>query len=69
LASHLGLVVTQQQLIEDVWGATSSENVQYLRALMRLLRKKIEPDTNQPRLLITESGVGYRLERHKEEMP
>jgi two-component system KDP operon response regulator KdpE len=66
LASHLGLVVTHQQLTEEVWGKPSTEHMQYLRALMRLLRKKIEPDPNQPRFLITESGVGYRLERHKE---
>jgi two-component system, OmpR family, KDP operon response regulator KdpE len=66
LASRLGLVVTHQQLIKEIWGKTSSENMQYLRALMRLLRKKIEPDPNQPRFLITESGVGYRLERHEE---
>jgi len=70
LSSHLGLVVTHQQLIKDIWaGKTSSENMQYLRALMRLLRRKIEPDPNQPRFLITESGVGYRLERHEERTP
>jgi two-component system KDP operon response regulator KdpE len=69
LTSHLGLVVTHQQLIKDIWGKTSSENMQYLRALMRLLRRKIEPDPNQPRFLMTESGVGYRLERHEERVP
>jgi two-component system KDP operon response regulator KdpE len=69
LASHLGLVVMHQQLIEEIWGKKSSENLQYLRALMRLLRKKIEPDPNQPIFLITESGVGYRLEKHEAEIP
>ena len=69
LSSHLGLVVTHQQLIKEIWGKTSSENLQYLRVLMRQLRHKIEPDSDQPRFLITESGVGYRLERHEERTP
>jgi two-component system, OmpR family, KDP operon response regulator KdpE len=68
LASHLGLVVTHQQLIKEIWGKTSSDDLQYLRTLMRYVRQKIEPDPAQPKFLITESGVGYRLERHKEEM-
>jgi two-component system KDP operon response regulator KdpE len=65
LASHLGLVVTHQQLIKEVWGRALGDNVQYLRMLVRKLRQKIEVDPNQPKFLITESGVGYRLERHK----
>jgi two-component system KDP operon response regulator KdpE len=69
LAAHLGLVVTHEQLFKEVWGKKSNESMQYLRSLMRLLRQKIEPDPTQPKFLITESGVGYRLERHKEEMP
>jgi two-component system, OmpR family, KDP operon response regulator KdpE len=69
MAAHLGLVVTHEQLFKEVWGKTSNDNLQYLRALMRHVRQKIEPDPHQPKFLITESGVGYRLERHKEEMP
>jgi two-component system KDP operon response regulator KdpE len=65
LASHIGLVVTHQQLINEIWGTALAENVQYLRMLVRKLRQKIEADPNQPRYLITETGVGYRLERHK----
>jgi two-component system, OmpR family, KDP operon response regulator KdpE len=65
LASHLGLVVTHQQLIKEVWGRALGDNVQYLRMLVRKLRQKIELDPNQPKFLITESGVGYRLVRHK----
>jgi two-component system KDP operon response regulator KdpE len=68
LAAHLGLVVTHEQLFKEVWGKTSNDNLQYLRALMRHVRQKIEPDPHQPKFLLTESGVGYRLERHKEEM-
>src|SRR5580692_5342000 len=63
LASHLGLVVTHNQLIKDIWGNTSADNVQYLRMLVRKLRQKLEADPSQPKLLISESGVGYRLER------
>jgi two-component system, OmpR family, KDP operon response regulator KdpE len=65
LASHLGLVITHNQLMKDIWGDTSLENVQYLRSLVRKLRQKIEADPSQPKLLISESGVGYRLERHR----
>jgi two-component system KDP operon response regulator KdpE len=67
LASHLGLVVTHQQLIKDIWGRSQGDNVQYLRMLVRKLRQKIEVDSNQPKFLMTESGVGYRLERIKQE--
>ena len=65
LASHLGLVVTHQQLIKEIWGRATGDNVQYLRMLVRKLRQKVERDPNQPKYLMTESGVGYRLERHK----
>jgi two-component system, OmpR family, KDP operon response regulator KdpE len=63
LASHLGLVMTHNQLIKDIWGSTSPDNVQYLRTLVRKLRQKLEVDPSQPKLLVSESGVGYRLER------
>lgn len=52
-----------------VWGKPMGESLQHLRALMRLLRRKIEPDPHRPTFLMTESGVGYRLEKHKEAMP
>lgn len=61
LASHAGLVVTHQQLLREIWGK-QSVNIQYLRILMRKLRQKIEPDPSQPRIIATESGVGYRLD-------
>jgi two-component system, OmpR family, KDP operon response regulator KdpE len=62
LASHVGLVVTHDQLIKDMWGDSEPENVtQYLRTLVRNLRKKLEPDPSQPKLLISEFGIGYRL--------
>jgi two-component system KDP operon response regulator KdpE len=61
LASHLGLVVTHNQLIKDLWDNASPDNIQYLRTLMRQLRQKLEANPSQPKLLISESGVGYRL--------
>jgi two-component system, OmpR family, KDP operon response regulator KdpE len=56
-------------LFNEIWGKTSPYHLQYLRALMRQVRQKIESDPTQPKFLITESGVGYRLERHKEDIP
>jgi two-component system KDP operon response regulator KdpE len=61
LAGNAGKVITHQQLLREVWGPAHVEDVQYLRVLMRQLRRKIEPDDTDPRLLMTEQGVGYRL--------
>jgi two-component system, OmpR family, KDP operon response regulator KdpE len=63
LASHLGLVITHNQLMNDIWAKPSPNKVQYLRTLVRQLRLKLEVDPSQPKLLISESSVGYRLER------
>ncbi len=62
LATHAGLVVTHQQLIREIWGGHAG-NIQYLRILVRKLRHKIETDATQPRLIVSESGVGYRLDQ------
>jgi len=62
LATHVGLVVTHDQLLKEIWSGQQRENIQYLRILVRKLRQKIETDPNRPRLLVTESGVGYRLQ-------
>jgi two-component system, OmpR family, KDP operon response regulator KdpE len=61
LASHLGLVITHNQLIKNLWGNASPDNIQYLRTLVRQLRQKLEVNPGQPKLLVSESGVGYRL--------
>jgi two-component system KDP operon response regulator KdpE len=66
LATHVGLVVTHDQLLKEIWTGNQRDNIQYLRILVRKLRQKIEADPNQPRLLVTESGVGYRLENRME---
>jgi two-component system KDP operon response regulator KdpE len=62
LATHVGLVVTHQHLLKEIWGSNQMHNIQYLRILVRKLRQKIEVDPNDPKVLLTESGVGYRLE-------
>jgi len=69
LAMHVGLVVTHDQLLKDIWNGNQRDNIQYLRILVRKLRQKIEADPNQPRLLVTESGVGYRLQNRLDAAP
>jgi two-component system KDP operon response regulator KdpE len=61
LAKHLGLVVTHRQLLTEVWGPTHADQTPYLRIYMKQLRDKLEDDPVQPRYLLTETGVGYRL--------
>ena len=68
LATHVGLVVTHDQLLKDIWSGNQRDNIQYLRILVRKLRQKIESDPNRPRLLMTESGVGYRLQSRFEDL-
>jgi len=67
LAMHVGLVVTHDQLLKEIWSGNQRDNIQYLRILVRKLRQKIETDPNHPRLLVTESGVGYRLQARLED--
>lgn len=62
LATHVGLVVTHQQLIRDIWGGHAGD-IRYLRILVRKLRHKVEADPAQPLLILNESGVGYRLDQ------
>jgi two-component system KDP operon response regulator KdpE len=61
LAKHLGMVVTHRQLLREVWGPSHVEHTHYLRIYMKQLREKLEADPVQPRHLLTETGVGYRL--------
>ena len=69
LALHVGLVVTHDELLKEIWSGNERDNIQYLRILVRKLRQKIEADPNQPRLLVTESGVGYRLQNRLDVEP
>jgi len=61
LVRHAGQVVTHRQLLADVWGPEFTEHTHYLRLYMGQLRAKLETDPAQPRFLMTEPGVGYRL--------
>jgi two-component system, OmpR family, KDP operon response regulator KdpE len=62
LAKHAGKVLTHRQLLLEVWGPESTDQSQYLRVYMGQLRHKIEKDPARPRYILTEVGVGYRLQ-------
>lgn len=61
LLKYSGKVVTQRQLLNEVWGPQHIEQAQYLRIYMGQLRRKLERDPARPQYLLTEPGVGYRL--------
>lgn len=61
LADHPGRVMTHESLLEQVWGPAHRQDLDYLRVAVRALRRKLEHDPGQPRLVINEPGVGYRL--------
>lgn len=59
---HSGKTLTHRQLFSAVWAASSGDPQAYLRVYVANLRRKLEPDAVRPRLIITEPGVGYRIE-------
>ncbi|ACO78638.1 Response regulator KdpE [Azotobacter vinelandii CA] len=61
LARHPGRIVTQQQLLRDIWGPTHVEDSHYLRVVVGHLRQKLGDDPADPRFIVTEAGIGYRL--------
>jgi two-component system, OmpR family, KDP operon response regulator KdpE len=61
LVQHAGRVLTHRQILRDVWGVPYETETHLLRVNMSNLRRKIEPDPNQPHYIVTEPGVGYRL--------
>ncbi len=61
LVRHAGKLVTQRQLLRDVWGPSYGDESNYLRVHMAHLRRKLEPDRSHPRYFITEPGMGYRF--------
>jgi two-component system KDP operon response regulator KdpE len=61
LAKANGKVITHRQLLMAIWGPERVERVEYLRVFVQQLRRKLEQDASVPRLILTESGVGYRL--------
>jgi two-component system KDP operon response regulator KdpE len=62
LVRNPGRLVTQRQLLQDVWGPQYEHETNYLRVHLAAIRRKLEPDPGQPRYFITESGIGYRFE-------
>ncbi len=62
LAMNVGKVVTHRALLRAVWGPAYEEEAHYLRVFVGQLRRKIEPDPSRPRYLLTEPGIGYRLQ-------
>jgi two-component system, OmpR family, KDP operon response regulator KdpE len=62
LVMHAGKVLTHRHLLREVWGPAQSEEMQYLRVFIRGLRQKLEPDPTRPTHILTELGVGYRLQ-------
>ena len=62
LADHPGRLVTHRQLLQEVWGPGYEDETHYLRVHFAHVRAKIEPDPSNPRYVITEPGIGYRLQ-------
>jgi two-component system KDP operon response regulator KdpE len=63
LVRNAGRLVSQQQLLREVWGPSYANETGYLRVYLAQLRRKLEKDPSRPRHLITEPGMGYRFER------
>ncbi len=62
LVAHAGKVLTHKFILREVWGPAHVEDVQYLRVYVRQLRDKLGDDPTRPRYILTETGVGYRLQ-------
>jgi two-component system KDP operon response regulator KdpE len=62
LVRNPGRLVSQRQLLQEVWGPSYSDQTHYLRVFMAQIRRKLEPDPAKPRYFITEPGMGYRFE-------
>lgn len=61
LVKSAGKVVTQRQLLREIWGPNFVEHSHYLRIYISQLRQKIEEDPKAPKLIMTDAGIGYRL--------
>ena len=62
LARNRGRLITQKQLLQDVWGPAYGSESNYLRVYIAQLRRKLEPEPSRPRYLLTEPGMGYRFQ-------
>ena len=61
LVRNAGRLVSQRQLLQDVWGPQYGEETNYLRVHMAHIRRKLEPEPSRPRYFVTEPGMGYRF--------
>jgi two-component system KDP operon response regulator KdpE len=61
LARNAGKVMTHRQILQTVWGPEYGDEADYVWTYVRRIRRKLEPDPEQPRYLLTEAGVGYRM--------
>jgi two-component system KDP operon response regulator KdpE len=66
LVRHAGKLLTHRMLLRTVWGPASEEDTPTLRVFITQLRRKIEPDPARPTIILTEPGVGYRLQLDEE---
>lgn len=64
MACHADHVLTHKQILKEVWGPAHTDDTAYLRVYVNQLRQKLEVDPGDPRLIVTEPGVGYRLKRN-----
>jgi two-component system KDP operon response regulator KdpE len=62
LVRHPGKLVSQRQLLQEVWGPQYESETNYLRLFLAQIRRKLEPNPAQPRYFVTEPGMGYRFE-------
>ena len=62
LARHAGKVVTHRQILTAVWGPAHAEDLQYLRVFVGQLRQKLKASPDAPEFIVTEPGIGYRLQ-------
>ena len=62
MVRNAGRLVSQRELLEQVWGPTYGEQTHYLRIFMAQIRRKLEPEPSRPRYFLTEPGMGYRFE-------
>lgn len=62
---HVDHVLTHRHILKEVWGPAHVEDTAYLRVYVNQLRQKLEDDPSQPRLIVTDPGVGYRLKRQE----
>jgi two-component system KDP operon response regulator KdpE len=61
LARNAGKVLTHRQILQAAWGGQYADEVDYVWTYVRRIRRRIEPDPSQPKFLLTEPGVGYRM--------